>query len=113
MTPKLMDRLAQLEAATASPTAGKHLIFRVEAPHGMPGEEIITFLRERGHAIRDGDDVLLMNVGSYRMAEGEAPRDLSAALLTEQERSAAPAAGRWPKGCKRFTFRLESPRALQ
>lgn len=105
----LMDRIAKLEAAAARPTTGKHLIFRVEAPRGTPREKVVTFLRERGHAIHEGDDVFLMNVGGYAMAEGEPPRDLSPSLLTEEERAAAPAAGCWPKGRGWFTFKLESP----
>ncbi|XYD12621.1 hypothetical protein R1A27_34630 (plasmid) [Methylobacterium sp. NMS12] len=113
MTPRAMDRLARLEANAIPPTSGKHLIFRVEAPQGTPVGDIVIFLRERGHAIHEGDDVFVMNVGAHGMAEGEPPRDLSSALLTEQARSAAPAAGRWPKSSKRFTFRLESPRELQ
>lgn len=113
MTPRAMDRLARLEANTISPTTGKHLIFRVKAPHGTPVGEIVTFLKDRGHAIHEDDDVFVMNVGACGMTEGEPPHDLSPALLTEEARSAAPAAGRWPKNCERFTFRLESPRGLQ
>ena len=113
MTPRAMDRLARLEANATPPTTGRHLIFRVEAPQDTPVGEIVAFLKDRGHAIHDDDDVFVMNVGAHGMAEGEPPRDLSPALVTEQARSVAPAAGQWPKGCKRFTFRLESPRALQ
>ena len=109
MTPKLMDRLIRLEAATAPPTAGKHLVFRVEAPRGTPVSEIVTFLKDQGHAIHEGDDVFVMNVGAYGMAEGETPRDLSPALLTEEMRAAASPAGQWPRGCTEITFRLESP----
>ncbi|MGU3661802.1 hypothetical protein [Methylobacterium fujisawaense] len=113
MTPRAMDRLARLEANATPPTTGKHLIFRVEAPHGTSVGDIVTFLKDRGHAIHEGDDVFVMNVGAHGMTEREPLRDLSPTLLTEEERSAAPAAGRWPKGCKRFTFRLESPQGLQ
>ena len=113
MTPSAMDRLARLEANAAPPTTGKHLIFRVEAPHGTPVGDIVTFLKGQGHAINDGDDVFVMNVVAHEMAEGDSPRDLSLALLTEKARAAAPAAGRWPRGCARFTFQLDSPRDLQ
>ncbi|MCJ2137361.1 hypothetical protein MKK69_25505, partial [Methylobacterium sp. J-026] len=91
------------------PSTGKHLTFQVEAPHGTPTSDIVAFLRKRGHAIHEGDDVFVMNVGAYGMTEGDATRDLSPALLTEEERAAAPPAGRWPKGCEWFTFKLDSP----
>lgn len=113
MTPRAMDRLARLEATALPATTGKHLIFRVEAPHGTPVGEIVAFLKDHGHAIHDDDDVFVMNVGAHGMAEGEPPRDLSPILLTEQARSAAPAAGHWPKHHAWFTFRLDSPRDLQ
>ncbi|MCJ2015946.1 MULTISPECIES: hypothetical protein [unclassified Methylobacterium] len=113
MTPRAMDRLARLEANAARPTTGKHLIFRIEARSGTPTDEIVTFLKDRGHSIHEGDDVFVMNVSAYGMAEGEPPRDLSPTLLTEEARAMASAAGQWPKGCERFTFRLDSPRDLQ
>ena len=113
MTPRAMDRLARLEANATPPTTGKHLIFRVEAPRETPVGEIVTFLKDRGHAIHDDDDVFVMNVGAHGMAADEPPLDLSSGLLTEQARSAAPAAGHWPKRHAWFTFRLDSPRDLQ
>ena len=113
MTPRAIDRLARLEANAATPTTGKHLIFRVEAPRGTPVSEIVTFLKDRGHAIHEGDDVFVMNIGAHGMVEGETPCDLSPVLLTEEARAAASPAGQWPKGCKEFTFKLDSPRALQ
>lgn len=109
MKDALMERIRRLEAQTVLPSTGKHLTFRIEAPHGTSGEKIITFLHERGHAIHEGDDVFLMNVGAYEMAEGEPPRDLSPTLLTEEMRAAAPASGTWPKGRSWFTFKLDSP----
>lgn len=109
MTPRAIDRLAQLEANATPPTTGRHLIFRVEALQGTPVGDIIAFLKEQGHAIHEGDDVFLMNVGAYGMAESESLRDLSPSLLTEDERAAAPAAGRWPNSLGRFTFKLDSP----
>ena len=108
-----MERLARLEANAAPPTTGKHLIFRGEAPRGTPVSEIVTFLKGQGHAIHEGDDVFVMNLGAHRMAGGEAPRDLSPVLLTEEARAAASPAGQWPKCCKEFTFKLDSPRDLQ
>ena len=113
MTPRAMDRLARLEANAATPTTGKHLIFRVEAPQGTPVSEIVTFLKDQGHAIHEGDDVFVMNLGAHQMADGEAPRDLSPVLLTEDARAVASSAGQWPKCCKEFTFKLDSPRDLQ
>ena len=113
MIPKLMDRLARLEAATAPPTIGKQLVFRVEAPSGMPVGDIVIFLKDRGHAIREGDDVFVMNVGAHLLASGEPPQDLSSDLLTEAERDALPAAGKWPSRSAPFTFNLDSPRGAQ
>ncbi|MCJ2052794.1 hypothetical protein [Methylobacterium sp. J-070] len=113
MTPRAMERLARLEANAAPPSNGKHLIFRVEAPHETPFGDIVIFLKDRGHAIHEGDDVFVMNVGAHEMAEGEMPRDLSPTLLTEEMRAAASPAGQWPNGCKEFTFKLDSPRDLQ
>ena len=112
MTPRAMDRLVRLEAECTPAATGKHLVFQVEAPRGTPVGEIVAFLRERGHAIHDGDDVLVMNLGAYRLSEGDVVRDTSADLLTEAMRAAAPAAGAWPKGLKTFTFKLDSPRDL-
>lgn len=113
MIPKLMERLARLEAATAPPTIGQHLVFRVEAPRETPANEIVTFLKDRGHAIHEGDDVFLMNVGAYGMAEGEPLRDLSLDLLVDAERDALPAAGKWPSRSAPFTFNLDSPRGAR
>ena len=114
MTPKLMDRLARLEAATAPPTAGKHLTFRVEAPRGMPVSEIITFLRGCGHAIHEDDIVLVMNVAAHER-DGRAPlRDLSPELVTEADRARAGAAATWSIGAgSSFTFNLDSPGGAQ
>ncbi|MCJ2036425.1 hypothetical protein [Methylobacterium sp. J-068] len=113
MTPRTMDRLTRLEAEATPPSAGKHLIFRVEAPRGTPTGDIVTFLKGRGHAIHDADDVFVMNLGAYGMTEGEPLRDLSPTLLTEQERAAASAAGQWPKTCAAFTFQLDRPKNVQ
>jgi hypothetical protein len=108
-----MDRLARLEGEATPPSIGKHLMFQVEAPRGTPTSEIITFLRGRGHAIHEGDDVFVMNLGAYGMAEGQPPRDLSPTLLTEEARANASAAGQWPKTCTSFTFHLDRPSTLQ
>ncbi|TXN61404.1 hypothetical protein FV232_27160 [Methylobacterium sp. WL30] len=113
MTPRVMDRLTRLEAETAPPSAGKHLVFQVEAPPGTPLSDIVALLKARGHAIHDGDDAFVMNVGAYRMAEGDPPRDLSPAILTEEARAKAGAAGQWPKTCAAFTFQLDRPRNVQ
>lgn len=113
MTPRTMDRIARLEAKAAPPSSGKHLVFKVEAPHGMPVAQIVAFLRGRGHAIHDEDDVFVMNLNSYRIPTGEMPRDLAPAILTEEDRAAAPAGGVWPERLERFTFVLDSPRSLQ
>lgn len=109
MTPRLMGRLNQLEAATAPPSQAKHLTFRVEAPRGMPVSEIVTFLRERGHAIHDDDSVLVMNLTAHEH-DGLAPlRDLSLDLVTEDDRARAGKAD-WPIGAEAsFTFNLDSP----
>ncbi|TXM96799.1 hypothetical protein FV242_33040 [Methylobacterium sp. WL64] len=109
MIPKLMDRLTRLEAATALPSQGKHLTFRVEAPRGMPVGEIVTFLRERGHAIHEDDSVLVMNLAAHEH-DGLAPlRDLSPDLVTEDDRARAGKAN-WPIGSgSSFTFNLDSP----
>ena len=113
MTLKLMDRLARLEASAAPLSPGKHLAFKVEAPHGTPTADIIISLRERGHAINDADDVLVMNVGAHGVAEDGLIRDLSPALLTEEVRAAASAGGTWPRMTSPFTFRLDSPRGAR
>jgi hypothetical protein len=102
-------RLARLEANAATPSTGKHLTFQVEASQGTPVGDIVTFLRERGHAIRSEDHVFVMNLGAHPGTDKDPIRDLSPALLTEEERAAAPPAGRWPKGCEWFTFKLDSP----
>jgi hypothetical protein len=109
MKDMLAERVRRLEAQVVLPMAGKHLAFQVAAPSKTPVGDIVTFLRERGHAIRDGDDVFVMNVGAHGMAEGQAPRDLSTSLLTEELRAAAPISGTWPKGPGWFTFKLDSP----
>ncbi|MCJ2137498.1 hypothetical protein MKK69_26225 [Methylobacterium sp. J-026] len=106
----LIDRIARLEAAAVPPSTGKHLTFQVEASQGTPTGDIVTFLRERGHAIHPEDQVFVMNLGAHLAADGDPIRDLSHALLTEEDRAAAPAAGRWPKGSEWFTFTLDSPR---
>ena len=110
MNPKLMDRLNRLEAAAASPSQGKHLAFRVEAPRDMPVGEIVMFLRERGHAIHEDDSVLVMNLAAHEH-DGCAPlRDLSPDLMTEDDRAQAGAAANWPIGTgSSFTFSLDSP----
>lgn len=113
MTPRTMDRIARLEAKATPTSPGKHLAFKVQAPHGTPLVEIVAFLRARGHAIRDEDDVFVMNLNSCEQVEGEPLRDLSAAILTDTDRGSAPAAGQWPPSCARFTFILDSPRGLQ
>ena len=105
----LIDRIARLEAAAVPPSTGKHLIFQVEARQGISTDDIVTFLRERGHAIHPEDQVFVMNLGAHLATDGDPIRDLSPALLTEEDRAAAPPAGRWPKGCERFTFKLDSP----
>lgn len=109
MTPRLMDRVNRLEAATALPSQGKHLAFRVEAPRGMPVAKIVTFLRERGHAIHEDDRVLVMNLAAHEH-DGLAPlRDLSLDLVTEDDRARAGIAD-WPIGAgSSFTFKLDSP----
>ena len=109
MTPRLMDRLVRLEAATVPPSQGKHLAFQVEAPRGMPVGEIVTFLRERGHAIHEDDRVLVMNLAAHEH-DGRAPlRDLSPDLVTEDDRARAGKAD-WPIGAgASFTFNLDSP----
>lgn len=108
-----MDRIARLEAKAVPPSSGKHLAFKVEAPHGMPLEEIVAFLRGCGHAIHDDDDVFVMNLASRRTAESGPLRDLSEVLLNEEARAAAPPGGRWPSAMLRFTFTLDSPRVAQ
>jgi hypothetical protein len=108
-----MGRIARLEAKAAPPSSGKHLVFKVEAPHGMPVAEIVTFLRGRGHAIHDEDDVFVMNLKSYSIPAGKPPRDLAPTILTEEDRAAAPAGGIWPERLVHFTFVLDSPRDLQ
>lgn len=110
MTPRLVDRLIRLEAATALPSQSKHLAFRVEAPRGMSVDEIITFLRERGQAIHDDDSVLVMNLAAHEH-DGLAPlRDLSPDLVRETDRARAGAAADWPIGAgSSFTFNLDSP----
>lgn len=113
MTPRTMDRIARLEAKAAPPSSGKHLVFKVEAAHGMPVAEIVAFLRARGHANRDEDDVFVMNLDSYSIPKGEPPRDLAPTILTEADRAAAPASGIWPEKLIHFTFVLDSPRGLQ
>ena len=105
----LIDRIARLEAAAVPPSTGKHLTFQVEASQGTPVGDIVTFLWERGHAIRPEDQIFVMNLGAHLATDGDPIRDLSPALLTEEERAAAPPAGRWPKGCEWFTFKLDSP----
>ena len=113
MTPRTMDRIARLEAKAAPPSPGKHLVFKVEAPHGMPAAQIVAFLRGRGHAIHDEDDVFVMNLNSYSIPAGEPPCDLAPAILTEADRAVAPAGGVWPERLARFTFVLDSPGSLQ
>ena len=113
MTPRTMDRIARLEAKAAPLSSGKHLVFKVEAPHGMPVAEIVTFLRGRGHAIHDEDDVFVMNLDSYSIPKGQSPRDLAPAILTEADRAAAPAGGVWPERLAHFTFVLDGPKGLQ
>ena len=113
MTPRTMDRIARLEAKAAPPSPGKHLAFKVEAPHGMPLAEIVSFLRARGHAIHEDDEVFVMNLASRRTAECGPMRDLSDMLLSEEARASAPPGGRWPSSLLRFTFTLDSPRLVQ
>lgn len=113
MTPRTLDRITRLEAKAAPPSSGKHLAFKVEAPHAMPLAEIVTFLRDRGHAIHEDDDVFVMNLASRRTAESGPVRDLSDVLLTEEARAVAPPGGRWPSALLKFTFTLDSPRAVQ
>ncbi len=105
----LIDRIARLEAAAVPPSTGKYLTFQVEASQGTPTGDIVAFLRDRGHAIHSEDQVFVMNLGAHLVATGAPIRDLSPALLTEKDRAAAPPAGRWPMGCERFTFKLDSP----
>lgn len=105
----LTDRIARLEAMSAPPSTGKYLAFQVAASQETTAEDIVTFLRDRGHAIHAEDEVFVMNLGAHTVAAGDPIRDLSATLLTEEERAAAPPAGRWPKGRGWFTFKLESP----
>lgn len=109
MTPRLMDRLARLEAVAVSRPIGKHLVFQVEAPHGTPFNDIVAFLKNRGHAIHDDDDVFVMNVGAHQHGDCGPIRDLSPNLLTKELRAAAPAGGKWPSRTTPFTFHLESP----
>ncbi|MCJ2055924.1 hypothetical protein MKL09_05090 [Methylobacterium sp. J-048] len=106
---RLMDRIARLEAAAVPPSTGKYLTFQVEASQGTPIGDIVTFLLERGHAIHPEDQVFVMNLGAHLATDGDQIRDLSPALLTDEERAAAPPAGRWPKGFEWFTFKLDSP----
>ncbi|MCJ2105686.1 hypothetical protein MKK70_09935 [Methylobacterium sp. E-041] len=113
MTLRTIDRLTRLEAGCAPIPTSKHLVFQVEAPPRTPLSDIVAFLKARGHAIHDGDDAFVMNVGAYCMAEGEPPRDLSPAILTEEARAQAGAAGQWPKTCAAFTFQLDRPRNVQ
>lgn len=114
MTPKALDRLARLETQAAPPTTGKHLVFKVEASDGTPVAEIVAHLRALGHAIYDEDEVFVMNFGAYTREPGDPIRDLSADLLTEEVRAAAPAAVEWPMmPGSSFTFKLDSPRVLQ
>jgi len=109
MIPRLLDRLNRLEGATIPPTFGKHLIFKVEAPRGTPVADIVTFLKDQGHAIQEDDEVFVMNLGAHGQ-DGRAPlRDLSAEIFTEDQRAAAPAAGKWPTSRPTFTFNLDSP----
>ena len=110
MIPKLMDRLIRLETATAPRSQGKHLAFQVEAPRGMPVGDIVTFLKDRGHAIHEDDSVLVMNVAAHQH-DGCAPlQDLSPDLVTEADRARAGAAASWPIGAgSSFTFTLDSP----
>lgn len=105
----LIDRISRLEAAAVRPTAGKYLAFQVAASQGTTGEDIVTFLRDRGHAIHAEDEVFVMNLGAHTVVAGDPIRDLSPALLTEEGRAAAPPAGQWPKGRGWFTFKLDSP----
>ena len=113
MIPRLMDRLARLEAEAAPPSTGKHLVFQVEAQRGTPVSDIVAFLKDRGHAIHDGDEVFVMNLGAYVLAAGEPIRDLSAELLTNEIRAVAPAAGKWPRHTAPFTFTLDRPQMMQ
>lgn len=110
MIPKLMDRLNRLEAATALLSQGKHFAFKVEAPREMPVGEIVTFLRERGHAIHEDDSVLVMNLAAHEH-DGCAPlQDLRPDLVTEDDRARAGAAANWSIGAgSSFTFNLDSP----
>lgn len=105
----LIDRIARLESAAARPTVGKYLAFQVAAYQGTTPENIVTFLRDRGHSIGTDDEVFLMNLGAHTVATGDPIRDLSTTLLTEEERAAAPMAGQWPEGRGWFTFKLASP----
>ena len=105
----LIDRIARLEAAAVPPSTGKYLTFQVEASQGTLTDDIVTFLREHGHAIHSEDQVFVMNLGAHLATDGDQIRDLSPALLTEEARAAAPPAGQWPKGCEWFTFKLDSP----
>lgn len=113
MNPRLMDRLVRLEAVAVPRAIGKHLVFKVEAPHGTPSADIVAFLKDRGHAIHDDDDVFVMNVGAHQHGDGEPITDLSPNLLTEELRAAAPAGGKWPSRTTPFTFHLESPGVRQ
>ena len=113
MMPRTMDRIARLEARAAPPSPGKHLVFKVEAPHGTPLSEIVAFLRACGHAIHYEDDVFVMNLASYSIPAVEPPRDLTPATLTEDDRAAAPTGGVWPERLAHFTFVLDNPRGLQ
>lgn len=109
MMARLINRLTRLEAVTVPASIGKHLVFQVEAPRGTPVGDIVTFLKDQGHAIHEDDDVFVMNLGAHER-DGQAPlRDLSAGIFTEDLRAAAPAAGKWPKGRPAFTFNLDSP----
>ena len=113
MTSKLINRLARLEATTAPLAQGKHLLFLVDAPRGTPTDDIVFFLKDRGHAIHEEDEVFVVNFGAFVLAEGDAPRDRSAELLTEKKRAALPAAGKWPSRSAPFTFNLDSPRGAR
>lgn len=109
MMARLIDRLTRLEAVAAPPSMGKHLTFQVEAPRGTPVSDIVTFLKDQGHAIHEDDDVLVMNLGAHVQDGCASLRDLSAGIFMEDLRAAASFAGKWPKGCAAFTFTLDTP----
>lgn len=113
MTPRLVDRLARLEAVAVSRPIGKHLVFQVEAPHGTTLTDIVAFLKDRGHAIHHDDDVFVMNVGAHQHGDCQSNRDLSLDLLTDELRAAAPAGGKRPSRTTPFTFHLENPGVRQ